>query len=118
MHRLIRRSIRFTMPCARGRAHALRIGASDNRSRAHSVAMFQRSLQNVGYDFHVAMSVGRETVAWLNEIFVDYSKRAKENVLRVVIFTEGECVIGVEPTKIKMAALLSFTNRDHKSLSS
>jgi hypothetical protein len=52
-------------------------------------------------------------VTRLYEVLIDYSKCPKASVLRVVVITKGEAVIGVEPAEIEMAALLSFANCDH-----
>src|SRR6185436_10515028 len=98
MHGLVPRRIGFAMGHARPRAHALRISASNNRSGAHAVAVFQGSLQNVGDNLHVAMSVRGKAVARLNKVFVYYAKRTKARVFWVVVIAEGETMISIEPT--------------------
>src|SRR4030095_8579939 len=113
MHGLVPRRIGFAMGDARARAHALRIAAANNRSGTHAVAMFQGPLQNVGDNFHVAMSMRGKAMACLNKVFIDYAKRTKARVLWVVILAKGEAVISIEPAKIEMAALFSFANCNH-----
>src|SRR6185369_2695219 len=103
------------MSHTRAGTHALRIAAANNRSGAHAVAMFQSPLQNVGDNFHVAMSVRGEAVAGLHKVFVDYSKGTKARVLWIVVITEGEAVISIEPAEIEMATLFSLANCDHKT---
>ena len=56
-----------------------------------------------------------KTVAGLHKVFVDYAKGAKAGVLWVVVITEGEAVISIEPAEIEMASLFSFANCDHKN---
>src|SRR4029453_15420863 len=115
MHGLVPRRIGFAMGDARARTHALRIAAANNRSGTHAVAMFQGPLQNVGDNFHVAMSMRGKAVASLNKVFIDYAKRTEARVLWVIKPAEGKTVISIEPAEIEMAALFSFANCDHEN---
>src|SRR6266498_577650 len=113
MDRGVSRRIGFAMSHAGAGAHTLRITATNNRSVAHAVAMFQSAFQNISNYFHVAMPMGRKSMFRLHEVFIDHTQATKSHVLRIVILIKGESVIGVEPAEIEVTALLCFANRDH-----
>src|SRR6266480_7291696 len=79
--------------------------------------MFQRALQNVGKNLHVAMTVPGKTTSFLHDVFVDYTQTAESHVRRIVVITKRKGVIGIEPAEIEVTALLGFANLDHASLS-
>src|SRR5216683_4117647 len=97
----------------RSGAHALYVAAPDDRTRANAVAMLKGPLQNVSDDLHVAMAVPWETTPSLNKVFINDAQATKLGVLRIVVITERESVVGVEPAEIEVAALLCCANCDH-----
>src|SRR2546426_1677564 len=54
-----------------------------------------------------------ESLPWLHAVFVDDPQTAKVHMRRVMIPIERERVIGIQPAKVKVAALFRFANRDH-----
>lgn len=71
MHRLARRRVELTVPDPLPRAHALHIPRTDHRSIPQAVAMLQGTLEHIGDDLHVLMTVVRETAARNDPILVD-----------------------------------------------
>src|SRR2546427_816936 len=54
-----------------------------------------------------------ESLPWLHAVFVDDPQTAKVHMRRIVVSIERERVIGIQPAKVKVAALFRFANRDH-----
>src|SRR6202158_5670229 len=88
MHRLRLRMVELAMRDSRARAHPLHFADSDDRAGPETVLMLERTVENVGDNFHVAMPMSRESRAGANSILVDYTQRAKPALRGVVIFTE------------------------------
>src|SRR6266851_6238544 len=113
MDLLIFGRVGFAVPDARARAHSLRVSTPDDRAAAHAVAMRERARDDVGDDFHIAMAVRGKATSGRHHVFVDHTQRAKRHVRRIVIIAKGKSVISVEPTKIKVATIISLANFYH-----
>ena len=81
------------MADASARAHALPVARADHRSGAEAILVLQRSLENIGDDFHVAMGMRGKTVARQHPVFIDDPQGPESHVLRVVIIREESCVL-------------------------
>src|SRR6266516_4113600 len=115
MNRLVGGRIFFAVRDAGAGRHSLPIAGPYHRAVTHTVFVFQRALQDVGDDFHVAVGMGGEAVTGLHSVLVDDAQAAKPHMRRVVVTIERERVISVEPTKIKVAALFRFASSDHRA---
>src|SRR5579885_1842292 len=82
------RMIELAVPDASARAHALHVAPADHRAGAEAVPVFQRSLQDVRQNLHVAVAVHAETAAGGHAVVVDDAERAVTDLLRVVVVPE------------------------------
>ena len=64
-------SIEFAVADAASGAHAQDFSWMNNRSIAHAVLVFQRAVQKIGDDFHVAVRVGRKPCTRGDAIIID-----------------------------------------------
>jgi len=55
--------IELAVPHAAARAHALDTAVPDDGTRAHAVLVFQRAVEHIGNDLHVAVAVHAEAAA-------------------------------------------------------
>src|SRR5262249_31745452 len=92
------------------RAHALDISSLHHRSGPQTIVMRKASRQDVGDDFHVAMSMGSEAGPRRYPVVVDNPQRTKARLLRIVVVTEGKRVAAIEPIKASCAALAAVSN--------
>ena len=97
-------------------AHALNFTGTNHRARAGAIAVGEFTLQHVGHDLRVAVSVCREAGAGGDAVFVDNSQSAKAHVLRVVIAAERECMAAVEPREVIFSSFLVPSNFNHRVL--
>src|SRR5215468_5647032 len=93
--------------------HALNFARPDDRAGAHAVFMLQRAFKNVGDDLHITMRMSSESLCRRNAVFVDDTECPKSHVMWIVISVERECVKRIEPSVIKMPALVSMTYFNH-----
>ena len=73
---------------AGSRAHVLHVARLDDRTVAHAVLVRQRSLEDVGDDFHVAVRMRRKSAAPGYAVIVHHAQGAKLNMLRVIVVRE------------------------------
>src|SRR4029078_12689434 len=71
----------------------------------------------VGHYLQFAVAVLAEPLSGVYTVLVNDPQHAEPHVPRVVIVGEGECVIGVEPTVVGVAALVRSSNSHHLSSS-
>jgi hypothetical protein len=96
--------------------HPLHIAGADHRAGAHRVLVFERTVEHVRDDLHVAMRVPAEALAGSDAIFIDDPQRAEAHVGGVVVVGEREGVVAVEPAVVGVAALAGSANGDHGSV--
>src|SRR5262249_41617959 len=94
-------------------AHTLHFSGTDDGPGTHTVFVFQRAFKNVGDDLHVAVRMRSEPLSGSDTVFVDHAQGPEAHVPRVVVRVEGERVVGVQPSMIRVAALVSMTNCNH-----
>jgi hypothetical protein len=78
--------------------------------------MFQRTGQNVGDDFHVAMAVPAETRTRGDAVLVDDAQGAPAHFCRIVIIGKGKAVFGTQPAVIGVTALGGRAKLNHCGL--
>ena len=93
------------MQDTRARAHTLHFTGADDGLIAHAVFMFERALQDISDDLHIAMSMGRETPAGNHEVLVGHSQLAKIHILAIVIFVGRKTMPAIEPVNFCASAL-------------
>src|SRR6266851_5889414 len=113
MHRRLFRRIEFAVPNARAGRHPLHFAWLDYRPRAQTVTVFQRAVQNIGDDLHIAMGVHAETAAGSDPVFVDDPKTTKAHVGRIVVIAKRKRMPAVEPIDSGLPALVAASNADH-----
>src|SRR5207245_2133395 len=116
MHDFRLRGIKLTVRYTSARAHSLHFTWTNHRAVAKAVSMFERSFEDIGYDFHVPMTVARESFAGLNTILVDDTQLAKAYVLRVVVLSERKRVAAIQPIQAGYSARFRFAYCDHLRL--
>src|ERR1700690_598297 len=75
--------------------------------------MLDRTIENPGEDFHVAMRMHSETLTGRDDVFIQNAQRAELHMLRVVILIERKCEMRVEPRKLVAPALFTGSNLNH-----
>src|SRR5690348_798539 len=98
MHRLGFRGVVFAMAHAGAGGHALHLAGSDHRAGAGRILVFERAVQHIGNDLHVAMAMRRKSGARNDAILVDDAQRTKSHMRRIEIVAERKRVPAVEPT--------------------
>src|SRR5262245_61305218 len=113
MHPLCIRRVEFAVPHPSAGGHVLQLAGPQDGAVAHAISVFQRSLENIGNDLHVAVAMHPKALAWLHAIVVDHSEGAEAHECGVVIVAKGERVVGIEPTVIQVTSLSSLAYQDH-----
>src|SRR5215831_9118195 len=116
MHRLRLRRIELAVQDAGTGAHALHLARPDHRAVAEAVLVLERSLKNIGDDFHVIVTVAGEPGAWNNAILVDDPQAPEAHMGRVLIMREGESVAAVQPSSPALAARHAISKGNHRFL--
>jgi hypothetical protein len=95
--RFILRRIEFAMFNAAAGGYILQVSLANDATVAHRIVVLQLAAQNVSHDFHVAMRMRAEARSGHHEVVVDDAQAAKTHPLRIVIISETESVISIEP---------------------
>ena len=74
--------------------------------------MDQRALQHPGDDLHVAVRVGLEAGARVDDVVVVDQQQAVVGVARVVVLAERERVLGVEPAEVALGPVVGPADVD------
>src|SRR5208282_926132 len=114
MDRVGLRMIEFAVRDSRPSTHTLRFAGTNDRAGADAVLVFERTLENVGDNLHVAMPVGGKTRARADAVLVDYAQRAKSHLPGVVVVAEREGVTAVEPVDLRLSAIGGLARRYHR----
>src|SRR5260370_36200865 len=117
MHRLGLRVIIFAVQDPGAGAHPLDLARSDHRAGAETVLMLECTLEHIGDDLHVAMSMPGEARARRHSILVDHPHGAKPHIGRIAIIAEREAVLAVQPIEPGRAPLLGGSYRQHPRIS-
>jgi hypothetical protein len=78
-----------------------------------AVLVFERTLQDIGNDFHIPVSVSGKALARCHYVFVDYAQDGKAHLTGVIVVSEGKRVGGVEPAVVEVSAILGHAQTDH-----
>ncbi len=108
--------IELAVQHARAGRHALHFAGPDDRAVAHAVLVLERTVDHVGDDLHVTMRMGSETLARLDPVLVDDAQFRKTHHLGVVVVSERERVLRLEPAVVGAAACIRTNDVDHVSL--
>src|SRR5260370_2719397 len=112
------RWIDFAVQHARSRAHALHFARTDDGSRPHVVAMFELTFEDVSNDFHIAVAMCSKTATGRYSVLVDHTQRAETHELGVIIVSEREGMIGIQPAMVEVASLVCLPNSNHMKVAS
>ena len=94
-------------------SHPLYITRPDNRAVAHAVFVFKSTIDDIGYDFHVAMGVLSKSLARLNPIFIDDPQCTKPHMPVIIIISKGKGVVCIEPAMVDVSTLRRFSYAYH-----
>ena len=75
--------------------------------------MLQRTLHNIGDDFHVTVRMHPKAVAAGDEVFVHHAQASKMDVLRVVVIGERKMYATSSASRGRLAPVFCFANADH-----
>src|SRR5215472_15498250 len=118
MHRLRVRRIELAVQDASAGRHALYVARPDHCAVPEAVLVLERSVKNIGYDFHVTVAVTGEPGARNDAVLVNDPQASKAHMRRVLIMCEREGVAAVQPSSPGLAARHSIAEDNHKSLPS
>ena len=76
--------------------------------------MFERSVEDVRQDLHVAVAVGAEPGSGLHAVVVQDPEAAERHVVRVVVVPERERVPAVEPFPVGVSTLPGPPDLNHR----
>ena len=93
--------------------HPLKLAGREDRAVAHAVLVLELALEDVGDDLHVLVRMAAEALARRDAVFVHHAQAAEPHVGGIVVGREGECVVGVEPAVVGVAAFVAFADGDH-----
>src|SRR5215471_1643722 len=116
MHRLRFRRIELAVQNTGTGAHALYVARPDHRAVTEALLVLERSVENIGDDFHVVVGVAWEPAARNDAILVDHPQTPEAHMGRVLIMREREGVAAVQPSSPGLAACHSIAKGNHKSL--
>lgn len=85
-------------------AHQLDLVGLQLAAISHAVLVGDGSGDDVAENFHFPMRVSGETCAWGDDVLVDDAQAAEAHVGGIVVISETEGVIGIQPTVIGVAA--------------
>ena len=75
--------------------------------------MLQGASQDLSKDFHIPVRMHAKAHPWRYPVIVDDSQAAEPHPTRVVIISETERVEGVQPTVVRVPALMPPADRHH-----
>src|SRR5690606_10389268 len=99
----VRRVIEFAVPHAAAGAHALHVTGRNALDVAHAVLVRQIALQHIADDFHVAVTMGTETGAWRDAIFIDHTQIAPAHPGGVKVLCKRKRVKALEPAVVSVS---------------
>jgi hypothetical protein len=99
------RRVEFTVGDAGSGGHALHFTGANCGDIAEAIPVGDGSFEDHGDDFHIAVAVGAEALAWIDPIVVNYPQAAEAHVLGVLVAAEGKRMVAVEPAVVGMAAI-------------
>ena len=73
-------------------AHQLNLTGKQPASISHAILVFERAIEDVTENLHVAVRVGGKTTAGRHTVFIDHAQAAKAHVFVIVIIRETEAV--------------------------
>src|SRR5262249_10152059 len=112
---LLRRVV-LAMANTRSCAHALYLTGADERTIAEAVAVFERAVEHVGDDLHVAVRVCAEPAAGGDAVVVDDPQVAEAHVRGIVVLPERKRVAAIQPRQRGAPAFVGTTDIDHEIL--
>jgi len=83
--------------------HDLHIASFGAAFITHAVLMRNGALADIGDDFHVAMRVRVKAHTGRDFIIIPHAQAAPIHAARITVLPEGEMIIGVQPTVIRLA---------------
>ena len=86
--RRVKFAVRYTSP----RSHSLHLAGTNDGPVTKAIFVFERSFQDITNDFHVPMTVSRESCPRLNSILVDDAQSTVSHEPWIVVVSEGKRV--------------------------
>ena len=103
----------FAVRDAGAGAHHLYVARFGAALVAEVILVGDRTLSDIGDDFHVAMGVGRESGLRRDRIVVPDAQIAPAFALGIIVIREAEMMLGVEPAMVGTAQRREGTKVDH-----
>src|SRR5579872_5347996 len=113
MRGLVGRGVELGMDDASAGAHTLDLAGTNDAAAADGIPMLERAVDEIGYDFHVAMAVRLKAAAARYPVLVDDAQRSETHMLRIVIVAKREGMARIEPVDLGSAARFGFSKGDH-----
>src|SRR6476646_4895887 len=113
MNRLAFGRIEFAVHDPRPGRHPLKLARRQHLPVSHRVLVLKRSLQDVGHNLHVPMTVHAKPLTRRNPVLIHHPQRSKSHVSRIDVIRKRKRVIRIQPPVIKMPALAGFSYLQH-----
>jgi hypothetical protein len=82
---------------------------------AHAVFVRQFAFQYIADDLHVSMGMRAKSGSRGNAIFIDHAQVSHAHMARIMVASEGEAVVALEPTVIGITALTGLAKDLHRA---
>src|SRR5690606_31320856 len=105
--------IKFAVRNTAAGRHQLKFSGGQRGDITFTVAVGDRTFQDVADDFHIAVAVGWKACAGDDFIIVDYAQRRVTHVRRIVIAAKGKGMAAVQPVELCRAAFFTASDADH-----
>ncbi len=109
----LRFQIIFRVTDAGSRAHHLDVACLGAAFVAHAVLMRDRTLPDIGDDFHVRVRMRREARVRGNLVVVPDVQVAPAHSVGVAVLGEGKMMLGFQPAVIRTAKPVEGSTFDH-----
>jgi hypothetical protein len=95
-------------------AHVLDVAAGQGVLVAHAVGVRQLPVDHVGDDLHVAVRMGVEPGAGLDQVVVEHPHDAEVDVVGVVVAGEGEVEAAAQPAQVARPQVFALDLPHHQ----
>src|SRR5262249_38404792 len=101
------------VPDAAARAHHLHVAGLRASLVAEAVLMGDGAVGHIGDDLHVGVGMRGKAGLRRDLVVVPHPQRAPAHALGIVVPSEGEMVLGLEPAMVRAAELFEWSYFDH-----
>ena len=80
---------------------------------AHAVLVFQRTGNDIGNDFHIAVRMQAEPFSDSHPVFIDHAKGTETHIAWVVIVGKRKRMVRLQPAMVGIAPVLRISDGNH-----